>query len=74
MKRRLDRPSHYREPEAIIVDEPTTGLDPEERIRFRNILSDISDSDSIIILSTHIGVIFQVICKKLGLVEPRTEV
>ena len=38
----------------IIVDEPTTGLDPEERIRFRNILSDISDKDSIIILSTHI--------------------
>jgi ABC-type multidrug transport system ATPase subunit len=40
-------------PRLLIVDEPTTGLDPEERIRFRNLLSDISH-DKIIILSTHI--------------------
>jgi ABC-type multidrug transport system ATPase subunit len=37
-----------------VIDEPTTGLDPEERIRFRNILSDLSQKDVTIILSTHI--------------------
>ncbi len=41
-------------PKIIIVDEPTTGLDPEERIRFRNLLSELSTQDVIIILSTHI--------------------
>jgi len=40
-------------PKLLIVDEPTTGLDPEERIRFRNLLAEIS-SDITIILSTHI--------------------
>ncbi len=41
------------DPKLLIVDEPTAGLDPEERIRFRNLLSDLS-SNRIIILSTHI--------------------
>jgi ABC-2 type transport system ATP-binding protein len=41
------------DPHLLIVDEPTAGLDPEERIRFRNLLSDLS-SDRIVILSTHI--------------------
>lgn len=40
-------------PRLLIVDEPTTGLDPEERIRFRNLLTEIS-RDKVIILSTHI--------------------
>ncbi len=40
-------------PELIIVDEPTAGLDPEERTRFYNILSELGE-ESIIILSTHI--------------------
>lgn len=40
-------------PQIIIVDEPTTGLDPEERITFRNILSELADN-KIVILSTHI--------------------
>jgi len=40
-------------PKLLIVDEPTTGLDPEERIKFRNLLAEIS-SDITIILSTHI--------------------
>lgn len=55
MKRRLGiAQAIIGEPKVIIVDEPTTGLDPEERIRFRNILSEISNRDVIIILSTHI--------------------
>ncbi|WP_342541962.1 ABC transporter ATP-binding protein [Paenisporosarcina sp. FSL H8-0542] len=41
------------DPKLLIVDEPTVGLDPEERIRFRNLLSELS-GDRIIILSTHI--------------------
>ncbi|WMM23577.1 ABC transporter ATP-binding protein [Tissierella sp. MB52-C2] len=40
-------------PELIIVDEPTVGLDPEERIKFRNLFSEDS-VDKIVILSTHI--------------------
>ena len=41
------------DPEIVIVDEPTAGLDPEERVRFRNILSDIGVG-KLVILSTHI--------------------
>lgn len=41
------------DPQLLIVDEPTVGLDPEERVRFRNLLSDLS-GERIIFLSTHI--------------------
>ncbi len=41
------------DPELLIVDEPTAGLDPEERIRFRNLLSELS-VNRIVILSSHI--------------------
>ena len=55
MKRRLGiAQALINNPKIIIVDEPTTGLDPEERIRFRNLLSTLSARDIIIILSTHI--------------------
>ena len=56
-------------PKIIIVDEPTTGLDPEERIRFRNILSDISDKDATIILSTHIVGDISSSCKNVALLN-----
>ena len=55
MKRRLGiAQALIGDPRLIIVDEPTTGLDPEERIRFRNLLTRVSDKDVVIILSTHI--------------------
>lgn len=55
MKRRLGiAQALIHRPKVIIVDEPTTGLDPEERIRFRNLLSEVSENDVTIILSTHI--------------------
>ncbi|MFE6689391.1 ABC transporter ATP-binding protein [Streptomyces sp. NPDC057743] len=41
------------DPQVIIVDEPTAGLDPEERVRFRNLLSDLA-ADRVVLLSTHI--------------------
>ncbi len=55
MKRRLGiAQALIHSPKVIVVDEPTTGLDPEERIRFRNLLSDISSKETTILLSTHI--------------------
>jgi ABC-2 type transport system ATP-binding protein len=41
------------EPRLLIVDEPTVGLDPEERLRFRHLMTDLA-ADRLVILSTHI--------------------
>lgn len=51
-------------PKIIIFDEPTAGLDPEERIRFKSILSDIK-KDKIIIISTHIVEDIEACCDKI---------
>jgi ABC-type multidrug transport system ATPase subunit len=42
------------EPQLIIVDEPTAGLDPEERVRFHNLLAETVREGTVVILSTHI--------------------
>ena len=70
MKRRLGiAQALISDPQIIIVDEPTTGLDPEERIRFRNLLSNIGHKDTIIILSTHIVGDISSTCNQMALLN-----
>ncbi len=70
MKRRLGiAQALIGDPKIIVVDEPTTGLDPEERIRFRNILSELSQKEVIIILSTHIVGDISSVCRDLALLS-----
>ncbi len=70
MKRRLGiAQTLIGDPKLVVVDEPTTGLDPEERIRFRNILSEISQQDVSIILSTHIVGDISSVCNNLALLN-----
>lgn len=54
MKRRVGiAQAMLNDPKILILDEPTAGLDPNERIRFRNLISELSE-DRIVLLSTHI--------------------
>lgn len=70
MKRRLGiAQALIGDPQIVIVDEPTTGLDPEERIRFRNLLSDMSHRNIIIVLSTHIVGDISSSCKNMALLN-----
>lgn len=55
-------------PKLLIVDEPTAGLDPEERNRFHNILSDISENINVI-LSTHIVDDVEVLCSQMAIMH-----
>ena len=56
------------DPQILIVDEPTAGLDPEERIRFRNLLSEFAE-DRIVILSTHISSDVEASCENIGVLD-----
>lgn len=55
-------------PKLIIVDEPTAGLDPAERVRFNNLLSEISEH-IIVILSTHIVEDVSELCKQMAIIN-----
>lgn len=69
MKRRLGiAQALINDPKVLIVDEPTAGLDPEERIRFRNLLCDVAE-ERIVILSTHIVGDIESTCEKLAILN-----
>jgi ABC-type multidrug transport system ATPase subunit len=55
-------------PKLIIVDEPTAGLDPEERVRFLNLLSQIGEG-SVVILSTHIVEDVEELCSRMAIID-----
>ena len=57
------------EPELIIVDEPTAGLDPEERVRFHNLLSETASDSTVIILSTHIVSDVSNLCSRMAIIR-----
>jgi ABC-type multidrug transport system ATPase subunit len=56
------------DPQLIIVDEPTAGLDPQERVRFHNLLSDIGQ-DKTVILSTHIVSDVADLCANMAIIN-----
>ena len=58
-------------PKLIIVDEPTAGLDPEERNRFHNVLADISENTAVI-LSTHIVEDVRNLCPEMAIMAAGT--
>ncbi len=69
MKRRVGiAQALLNDPQLLIVDEPTAGLDPEERIRFRNLLSDLG-GERTILLSTHIVEDIAQTCRHLAVLK-----
>ena len=69
MKRRIGiAQALLNDPKLLIVDEPTAGLDPEERIRFRNLLSDLGGNRTIL-LSTHIVEDIAQTCQKVAIMK-----
>ena len=56
------------DPRVLIVDEPTVGLDPEERVRFRNLLSELS-GDRVVLLSTHIVSDVEAVASRIVLID-----
>lgn len=69
MKRRVGiAQAMINNPQILILDEPTAGLDPKERIRFRNIISDLSQ-DRLVLMSTHIVADIEYIAKEILLMS-----
>jgi ABC-type multidrug transport system ATPase subunit len=57
------------EPELIVVDEPTAGLDPEERVRFHNLLAETASEKAVVILSTHIVSDVANLCSHMAIIR-----
>ena len=53
----------------LVVDEPTAGLDPEERVRFHNLLAEIADDEAVVILSTHIVSDVSNLCARMAIIR-----
>lgn len=60
------------QPHLLIVDEPTAGLDPAERVRFRNLLSELGAEGRVVILSTHIVDDIAQTCRELIVIQSGT--
>jgi ABC-2 type transport system ATP-binding protein len=56
-------------PDLIIVDEPTAGLDPQERVRFHNLLSETAGENAVVILSTHIVSDVSNLCSQMAIIR-----
>ena len=56
-------------PKLVIVDEPTAGLDPEERARFHNLLAEIASGEATVILSTHIVSDVSNLCARMAIIR-----
>jgi ABC-type multidrug transport system ATPase subunit len=56
-------------PRLIIVDEPTAGLDPEERHRFHNLLAEIAGDETVVLLSTHIVSDVSTLCGAMAVIR-----
>lgn len=54
-------------PRLLIVDEPTAGLDPSERMQFRSIIGKIASEDTIVLISTHIVQDIEVLCEQVAI-------
>jgi ABC-2 type transport system ATP-binding protein len=57
------------DPQLIIVDEPTAGLDPQERVRFHNLISETAGENCVVILSTHIVSDVCNLCSRMAIIQ-----